>query len=170
MTKKLIFIIFTCLLNSCDKKSNFKNLAKFDENGNMIVYSEEVYAQLWTENRNLKVTVVDTFCSNQKTKATKDIKNGKLIYFGYHPRELKKMTVILNKFGIETKEHLRRGVRLGGFEPYCYEEQMNKEIVKKYGETFIDSIFKVAQMEYLIENPNVEYLENGINLRENVPL
>jgi hypothetical protein len=41
-----------------------------------------------------------------KSKSKKDIKNGKLIYFGFHPREFKKMTEILKEFGIKTKEHL----------------------------------------------------------------
>ena len=168
MNKLLIVFLVTLILNSCDKKTETEKLAKFDKNGKLIVYSEEVYAKMWVKNKNLKVTVIDTFCINQKSKALKDIKNGKLIYFGFHPREFPKMTKILSQFGIETKEHLGRCVRMGGFEPYCYQEEMYKEINRKYGENFIDSIFKVAQKEFIIENPNVEYMADGIDLRKKI--
>ena len=145
-----------------------EKLAKFDKNGKLIVYSEEVYAKMWIKNKNLNVTVIDTFCINQKSKALKDIKNGKLIYFGFHPREFPKMTKILSKFGIETKEHLARSVRIGGFEPYCYENEMYNEINRKYGQNFIDSIFKIAQKEFILENPNVEYMADGIDLKKKI--
>ncbi len=163
MNKVLVLFLLTFILTSCNRK---KELEKFDKKGNLIVYSEEVYMNMWIKNRNLKVTVIDTFCINQKSRAIRDIKNGKLVYFGYHPREFKKMSKMLSKYGIEIKEHLARCVRKGGFEPYCYHEEMYKEINRKYGENFIDSIFKIAQKEYVLENPNVEYMEDGIDLRE----
>ncbi len=163
MNKLCSIFLFAIILISCQQKVELK---KYDENGNLIVYSEEVYAKMWSKNRDLKVTVIDTFCANQKIKATNDIKKGKLVYFGFHPREFKRMSEILKKYGIETKEHLSRSVRLGGFEPYCYQEEMYKEINRKYGENFIDSIFKVAQKEFILKNPNVEYIEDGINISE----
>lgn len=167
MNKLLILFVTALAFTSCDnKKTEPKELAKFDKNGNPIVYSEEVYAQMWTKNRNLKVTVIDTFCINQKARAAEDIKKGKLVYFGFHPYEFKKMTKILDGYGIETKEYLRRDVRIGGFDPYCYEDEMYKEINRKYGENFIDSIFRVAQKEYILEHPDKEYFEDGIDLRE----
>ncbi len=101
-----------------------------------------------------------------KAKAIKDIENGKLTYFGFHPRESERMTEILAQFGIETKEHLGRCVRIGGFEPFCYQQEMRKEIDKKYGKNFIDSIFRVAQKEYILKNPKQEYIEDGVDLRE----
>ncbi|ENA1815777.1 hypothetical protein ABF174_002425 [Flavobacterium psychrophilum] len=166
MNKVLIVFLVILILNSCDKKTGTEKLAKFDKNGKLIVYNEKVYAKMWLKNRNLNVTVIDTFCENQKSKALKDIKKGKLIYFGFHPREFQKMTKILNKFGIETKEQLRHCVRMGGFEPFCYEYEMHKEIRKKFGVNFIDSIIKVAQKESVLENPNEEYIVDGIDLRE----
>ena len=162
MSKLCSIFLFTIFLISCQQKVELK---KYDENGNLIVYSEEVYAKMWAKNKDLKVTVIDTFCTNQKSKAVNDIKNGKLIYFGFHPREFKRMSEILKKYGIETKEHLSRCARLGGFEPYCYQQEMYNEINRKYGENFIDSIFKVAQKEFILKNPNVEYMEDGIDLR-----
>lgn len=166
MNKVLILFLLTFVLNSCTGKKESEELKKFDKKGNLIVYSEEVYAKMWIKNKNLKVTVIDTFCINQKSKAIRDIKNGKLICFCFHPREFKKMSKMLSQYGIETKEHLRSCVRMEGFEPYCYQDEMSQEIDRKYGENFIDSIFKIAQKEYVIENPNVEYWEDGIDLRE----
>ncbi len=161
----LLLIILPLILNSCKKKVE---LEKYDKNGNLIVYNEEVYAKMWVKNKNLKVTVIDTFCINQKSKALKDIRDGKLIYFGFHPREFEKMTKILSKYGIETNEQSRRCGKLGGFEPYCYEYEMLDEIDRKFGKNFIDSIFKVAQKEFILENPNIEYIEDGIDLRKKI--
>jgi hypothetical protein len=163
---KIIVVVFLIVFTSCNKKAEPEELPKFDKNGNPIVYSEQVYMHMWTKDRNLKVTVIDTFCINQKAKAIEDIKKGKLIYFGFHPSEFEKMTKILSGYGIETKEHLARDIRMGGFEPYCYQNEMYKEINRKYGENFIDSIFRVAQKEYILENPTVEYIEDGKDLRD----
>jgi len=173
MNKVLIIFLTIFSLNSCNQKSNGEKnvkLKKHDENGKLIVYNEQVYMEMWLKNKNLKVSVIDTFCINQKRRAINDIKKGKLIYFGFHPREFKKMTKILREYGIETKEHLASCVRHGGFDPFCYQDEMYKEINRKYGENFIDSIFKVAQKEFVIENPNVEYMEDGIDLREKYKL
>jgi hypothetical protein len=166
MNKVLLLFLLTFILNSCNRKKEVEELKKFDKKGNLIVYNEEVYFNMWIKNRNLKVTIIDTFCINQKSRAIRDIKNGKLIYFGFHPREFEKMSKMLSKYGIQIKEHLQRCTRMGTFEPYCYQEEMGKEITRKYGGNFIDSIFKIAQKEYVIENPNVEYMEDGIDLRQ----
>lgn len=167
MNKLLILFLIALAISSCDnKKVEPEEFAKFDKNGNPIVYSEEVYALMWTKNRNLKVTVIDTFCINQKKRAIEDIRKGKLVYYGFHPYEFKKMAKILKDYGIETKEFLGRDIRMGGFEPYCYENEMGKEINKKYGKHFIDTIFRVAQKEYILEHPNEQYLEDGIDLRK----
>lgn len=169
MNKALIIFLAIFALNSCNQKnSGEKNvkLKKYDENGKLIVYNEQEYTKMWIKNKKLNVTVIDTFCINQKAKAIKDIKNGKLIYFGFHPREFQKMTKVLRKFGIETKEHLGSCSRIGGFEPYCYQEEMQKEIDRKFGENFIDSLYTLAQKEYVLENPNIEYFSDGVDLRE----
>ncbi|MFC7773664.1 hypothetical protein [Flavobacterium sp. GCM10027622] len=168
MNKLFIVFLIPLFLHSCNPKKDTEKFPAFDKNGKLNVYSEEVYTKMWMKNRNLKVNVIDTFCINQTAKAKKDIQNGKLIYFGFHEREFPKMTKILSQFGIETKEHLGRCVRLGGFEPYCYQKEMYKEIDRKYGENFIDSIFKVAQREFIIENPNIEYIVDGIDLRKKI--
>ena len=158
-----MIIALSFFLNSCKKQHS---LEKHDKNGTLIVYNEQVYAQMWTKNRNLKVTVIDTFCINQKDRAIKDIKKGKLVYFGYNNYEFKILSEILSKYGIDSKESLRRGVRLGGFEPYCYQDEMFKEINKRFGKNFIDSLSEIAKKEFVKENSNIEYIEDGIDLRK----
>lgn len=120
---------------------------------------------MWIKNKNLDFTVIDTFYINQTARALKDIKNGKLIYFGFHPRKFEKLTKMISKYGIETKEHLASCVRMGGFNPYGYEDEMHNEVNRKFGENFIDSLYTIAQKEYVIENPNEDYLEDGKDLR-----
>jgi len=164
MKKFLIFLFTIFILISCNQRKK-NELKKYDENGKLMIYNEEQYFKL-VKGKNVSFTIVDTFCTNQKSRAIKDIKRGKLIYFGFHPREFKKMSTMLKKYGIEMKEQLKSDLIFGGFRPYCYEEKMYDEICRKYGNRFIDSIFKVAQKEYVIENPDVEYMEDGIDLRE----
>jgi hypothetical protein len=161
---KITIILTLCLfLNSCKKEGTPE---KYDKNGKLIVYNEQVYAEMWMKNKNLKVTVIDTYCINQKTKAIEDIKNGKLIYFSNNNKVFKKLSNMLSKYGIESKEFLRRDVRLGGFEPYCYQNEMFKEIDRRFGKNFIDSLSEMAKKEFVQENPNIEYMEDGIDLRK----
>lgn len=159
----IITLILSLFLSSCSDKAA---LDKYDKDGNLIVYNEMVYAEMWSKDRNLKVTVIDTFCINEKLRAVEDIKKGKLIYFDFHPLGEQKFSKLLSRYGIEFKEHLRRDVRLGGFEPYCYQNEMYREINRKFGEGFIDSLSEVAKKEYVQENPDVEYMEDGQDLRD----
>ena len=161
--KVIMIIILSLVLNSCNKN---ETLDKYDKNGNLIVYNEQVYAEMWAKNRNLKVTIIDTFCINQKERAIKDIKKGRLVYFGYNNYEFKILSKMLLKYGIESKESLRRDVKLEGFEPYCYENEMYKEINRKFGKNFIDSISEIAKKEFVKINPNIEYIEDGVDLRK----
>lgn len=162
---KLFLLLFVALfLISCNQKAE---KGKYDKNGKIIVYSEEVYSRMWIKNRNLNVTVIDTFCINQKERALLDIKKGKLIYSGFNnPPVFKKLSSMLINYGIETIELPRRSVRMGGFNPYCYEEEMDKAIDRKYGAQFIDSLVQVAKKEFVVENPDTAYMEDGIDLRE----
>lgn len=161
--KTIMMFMLYLLLSSCGQK---EVLEKYDKNGIPIVYNEKVYAQMWTKNRNLKVTIIDTFCINQKSRAIKDIKKGKLIYFGSKNYEFKKLSEKLGKFGIESREFLGRSVRLGGFEPYCYQNEMYKEINRRFGKSFIDSLSEIAKKEFVQENPNIEFIVDGVDLRK----
>lgn len=163
--KNLLFILIFLALQSCNNKTSETKYPKYDKKGKLIVYSEEEYIKMWIKNKKLDVTIVDTFCINQKERALRDIKKGKLIYFGFHHVLEPKLIKRLKKYNISYKEHLGRCTRIGGFEPYCYQEEMWKEIDKRYGENFIDSLVETVKKEYIIEHPNEEYMEDGIDLR-----
>jgi len=167
--RRLIITPLIILAFSCNQKLEVENktiLKKYDENGKLIVYNQEVYAEMWVKNKNLDVTVIDTFYINQKARAVNDIKNGKLIYFGYHPREFEKLTKKLSKYRIETREHMSSCVRIGGFNPHGYQEEMYDEINRRFGRNFIDSLYLISQKEYVIEHPNEQYISDGIDLRK----
>lgn len=169
MNQKLIIFFATLTLISCNYKENTKKkleLKKYDENGKLIVYNVEEYSKMWLKNKKLNVTVIDTFCKNQKKRAQQDIKNGKLIYFRPNYLEFHKMSALFKKYDIETKEFNFSCIRMGGFQPYCYQDEMHKEIQRKFGNNFIDSLTEIAKKEYVIENPNVEYMQDGKDLRE----
>jgi hypothetical protein len=163
MNKLFLIFILTLILNSCKQKEELK---KYDTNGKLIVYSEQVYAEMWVKNKNLKVTVIDTFCINQKKRADNDIKKGKLIYFNSKGYTFKKMSTLLKKYGIETKEFYGRCVRMPGFEPYCYENEMENEIRKRFGEKFIDSLSEITLKEFVTENPDKPWTQDGVDLRK----
>ncbi|NMH26980.1 hypothetical protein [Flavobacterium silvaticum] len=163
MNTSSIILFLSLFIISCNKE---RELQRHDINGRLIVYNEEVYANMWAKNRKLNVTVVDTFCINQKTRASDDIKNGKLIYFSPPALEFEKLKNILKVYGIETRKIYTRCARLGGFEPYCYEIEMQHEIEKRYGRQFIDSLSEIALKEFVIENPDQPWIKDGVDLRK----
>ncbi|SEP58349.1 hypothetical protein [Flavobacterium urocaniciphilum] len=164
MYKKIIFL-FILLLNftSCKQKKEFE---KYDKNGNPIVYNEEEYFKIWTKDKNIKVTIIDTFCINQKKRALKDIQKDDLIYFRPDFLEYNILSNKLKKYGIKTKGFHRSCLRFGEFEPYCYQDEMYNEICKRFGENFLDSLTQEAKKEFVIKNPKQRYIEDGIDLRE----
>lgn len=166
MNKIFFIFIITVVLISCIKKTETEKLAKYDKNGKLIVYDVNVYAEMWIKNKNLKVTIIDTFCINQKSRALKDIKKGKLIYFGKKNFEFDILSKKLKKYGIETKEYYGTCIRMASFEPNCYQNEMWREINIKFGENFIDSLSEISKKEFVLENPNTKYTEDGIDLRE----
>lgn len=164
----MIFLSIIVLI-SCNNKKNVEKkieLKKYDKNGKLIVYNVEEYLKLKIKNKKLDVTIIDTFCINQKKRAHNDIKKGRLIYFRPNYLEFNNISKLLLKYGIETKECVFGCLNPGGFKPFCYQEEMHKEIQKKFGTNFIDSITEIAKKEYVLENPNVEYIEDGKDLRE----
>jgi hypothetical protein len=163
MNKLFILFIFSLILYSCKQKAK---LEKHDKNGNLIVYNEEVCLKMSLKNKNLEVTVIDTFCINQKKRASCDIKNGKLIYFTSKGYTFKKMSLLLKQYGIETKEFYPRCVGMTGFESNCYENEMDNEIRKRFGKKFIDSLSEIAIKEFVMEHPAEPWTKDGEDLRK----
>ncbi|MFK7059828.1 hypothetical protein V3Q90_06790 [Flavobacterium oreochromis] len=131
--KNLLIILAFLVLQSCNNKTSETRYPKYDKNGKLIVYSEEEDIKMWYKNKKLDVTVIDTFCIHQKQRALKDIKNGKLIYFGSHYILEPKLIKRLKKYNISYKQYLAGCIRWETFEPSYYQEEMWKEIDKRYG-------------------------------------
>ncbi|WP_298396695.1 hypothetical protein [Flavobacterium sp.] len=166
MRKLLLLLTIQFLFFSCEEKLK-SQFPKFDSNGTRIVYNEEEYSNLLTKNNNIKVITVDTFCENSIKRVKSDIKKGKLVFFNSNNLILtRQISDILKKYGIETRTYARSCIRLNGFNPYCYQDLMNEEVVKKYGPKFIDSITELAKRNYVVENPDKVLMENGKDLRE----
>lgn len=163
-----LFLLFSLqfIFLSCEEKIK-SQFPKYDSNGTQIVYNEEEYSKLLIKNNNIKVITVDTFCNNSTKRVKSDIKKGKLVFFNSSDLILTRhISDLLKKYGIETRTYARSCIRLNGFNPYCYQELMNEEVVKKYGPKFIDSIKELAKRNYIVENPDKAYFENGKDIRE----
>lgn len=98
----------------------------------------------------------DSLCIAESNNALKDIKKGQLFYthiFGMVEmyRSDAEMDSLLNKFSIRTKEGLYYCMAPPS-KQNCYAKIMNKEIAKRFGNTFIDSLRKKAEIIYLKKN------------------
>ena len=157
----LILILSFLYLNSC-KKENSNNV-QIAENGNQIVYNQETWYELWEKDKKLKVEVIDTFCINQRERAKRDIKNGKLTYFYYMGmvemyRSNDEMKELLSKYNIKIDSTLTTCFAPApGFEYYCYEKEMRNAIDEKYGISFIDSLRLQAEKKYVSKYPDKIY-------------
>ena len=124
----------------------------------------KIYSQIdYYKNKDTNIIIIDTFCINQKKKALNDIKKGKLTYFLMQPPYLffgsnKEMEGLLAKYDIGIDSTLTTCLRPPkGFSFYCYENIMEKEIKKRYGENFIDSLRNIAEINYIHKHPNKIY-------------
>jgi hypothetical protein len=156
--KKLIFISsFLLLLSSCNRSVE-----------PVKVYSWAEYENVKLENPDKKIIVVDTICQFETKRAEKDLLKNKLVYCcrNYPERVVAELNLITKKYNIETIHSLSSCIRPPeGFTLYCYEKVMEKEIIKRHGEKWIDSLEKVAVKYYVIKHPNEPYLVDGIDLR-----
>lgn len=151
---KLILLLIYIILISCSKKQDLKREKKF--NDSLIVYSEEDLYKIKTG----RIKVIDTLCINEEKKAKEDIKKGKLVYsfyFGLGNFEVSnaEMIKLLSKYNISVDTISGVCSRpLKGFKWNCYKNLMNETINKKFGVKFIDSLRKIADREFIKNNPN----------------
>lgn len=102
-------------------------------------------------------------CDSETKRALKDIKDGNLKYIYFvgnmdYKLSNKEMELLLSKYhiGIDTAAVFCSPDR----RIYCYEELMFKEINKKYGKNFIDSLRIKADIMFVKNNPNRIFLRN----------
>ena len=156
-----IFILAFLFFISC-KEREIENSDDIN-----IVYNIDEYMKLWIKDKNVKVEIIDTFCENQTKKAKRDIANNKLTYFdpyGYYEHE--ELGELLHEHNIKIERYNRYCVSVASFNPYCYQDLMRDEITKRYGETFLDSLWKIAEKNFVLKYPDSLYIKDGRNVRE----
>ncbi|AZA82063.1 hypothetical protein C1637_10520 [Chryseobacterium lactis] len=103
----------------------------------------------------------DSTCTSETAKAEADIKKNKLVFFHYfgmvdHYNSNAEMDSLLKKYNIEidsaltyctVPEHLQN----------CYGQVMDREIKKRFGDKFTDSLRRVAEIQFVKKNPNRIY-------------
>ncbi len=162
---KLNFILFLILLSSCEQKGKSHSINPSEP---LTVYNQETYYDLWEKNKHLKVKVIDTSCTNERKRAESDIKSGKLYYFYSKVwYEWKEMAELLAEYHIEYKDYDHNCFGPPpGFENDCYEKLMWAEIDKKIGENTIDSLWKIAERNFVLKYPDSLYIKDGMDIRE----
>ena len=158
MIRKFIFIYsILFLLFSCNKSIE-----------PIKVYSWGEYEKAKSENPKRKIIVVDTICPYEIKRAKKDILKNKLVYkcWKYPDGVIEELNLLTGKYNITSIYRPSSCIPAPqGFTERCYENLMNKEIEKRHGEKWIDSLERIAVKNYVIKHPNESYEENGIDLR-----
>jgi hypothetical protein len=146
---KVILLITICFLFSCNKKYDQNEIEK-------SIDSIKVHNQNQTKKE-------DTVCLNEEKRAEKDIQSGKLVYFYFRGktkmyRSNKEMKTLLSAYKIEIDSALLFCIPdLNGFERNCYASKMGIAIEKKYGNEFINTLRNLAEIQFVLNNPNIVF-------------
>jgi hypothetical protein len=157
----LIILFFT--IYSCEKKQ----FPQKDKNGTRIFYDIDEYVRFEINHPKEKVIIIDTFCISEEKRAINDIKKNNLTYYmtlGFEKKEFEKILASLNLKSKSIEPH--GGFRYGKFNRNCYQNEMNKELERRYGNDFFDSIRTLARKLYIKKHPNEVYIEDGRDIRE----
>ncbi|MFL9834606.1 hypothetical protein [Chryseobacterium terrae] len=101
---------------------------------------------------------LDSACQAETKRAKTDIKKNKLVFFHYFGmveqyKGNAEMNELLKKNNIEVDSALTYCMVRSNLQN-CYANVMRQEINKKFGSKFIDSLRKVAEVEYVKKNPS----------------
>ena len=146
---KIILLVAFPFLICCNKKQEQKDTAK--TNDSIFAYNQS------------ETKKEDTVCLNEEKRAEKDIKNEKLVYFYFRGktkmfRSNKEMKTLLSAYNIEMDSALVYCIpNLNGFKRNCYASKMRIAIEKKYGNEFINSLRNLAEIQFVINNPNLVF-------------
>jgi predicted kinase len=153
--KTLAILLLFCLF-SCKNDESIK------------VYSWKEYNEALVKHSREEILVIDTICEWEKKLAEKQIQKDSIVFYSYHytPEVIEELKILLKPYNIFPKFHVSSCiVAPEGFTEHCYEKRMNEEIIKRFGENWIDSLERKALRNYVIKNPDKPYIENGIDMR-----
>jgi len=139
-----------------------------DTNEPLIVYNLDTYFKIQEKYQNQKIKIIDTQCINQRKRAKSDIEKEKLIYF--HSKtsyEWKEMAELLTTYNIIFQDYWHYCFAPPtGFEHDCYEKEMWAAIDTKYGNTLIDSLWNIAERNFVLKYPDSLYIKGGMDIRK----
>ncbi|MCW3162714.1 hypothetical protein [Chryseobacterium oryctis] len=154
----LSLIILTCFLTK-NKRFENKSESFYHVKSDTIFYdfaSIEMEKWMLEERKHL-----DSTCKAETKRAETDIKKNKLVYFHYFGmidsyRSNVEINNLLKKHNIKVDSALHYctvPIELQN----CYARVMRKEIDRKFGNRFIDSLRHIAELQYVNKNLNKIY-------------
>lgn len=147
-------IILTCF-SIKNKRFESRSESLFQKQSDTII-SNELEEYIKEERKYL-----DSQCVAETARAQADIKKGKLVYFHYFGmvesyRSNAEMDVLLKQKNIEVGTALYYCTVPAELQN-CYEAVMSKEIDRKFGPKFIDSLRHIADVQYVKKNIDKVY-------------
>jgi hypothetical protein len=111
------------------------------------------------ENKDEEIDTLDENCLKEIKRAKEDIKNNKIVFtrifhlIDLYPRKFE-MDSLLKQSNISVVEGYGSCFHTPGIRKHCYKEEMDKEISKRFGSKFIDSIYDIAERIYVQKHIN----------------
>ncbi len=138
--------ILALFLFSCKTKQNPVS-SEYEPIAGVSIPMDDMEAKYW-----------DSLCNAERKNALQDIRKNQLFYthiFGMVEmyRSDAEMDSLLSGYSIKTKKS-GYYCMVPPSKQNCYAREMNKEIAKRYGAAFIDSLRKKAEIIYVNKNKN----------------
>jgi hypothetical protein len=131
------------------------------------IYNPEIAEYWWWKNDTVNAVIIDTICIRRRKNAIEDISNGSLCYYNsFLYYEAPQMAILLKRYNIEFHDFSSGCLGLSPwFTGYCYESEMCQEIENRFGEAFIDSLWLVAEEQFVLKYPDSIYMKDGMDIR-----
>ncbi|WP_374461257.1 hypothetical protein [Chryseobacterium taeanense] len=152
LSVSIIILTFSSIGNKrSEEKSESFYHKKYD------TLSETELAKMFDEERKY----FDSSCTEETKKAYEDIKRNKLVFFHYFGmvesfKGNAEMNSLLKNYKIEVDSALYYCTIPSSLQN-CYARIMRKEIDRKFGPKFIDSLRQISEIQYVKNNPDKIY-------------
>ncbi|SHL47643.1 hypothetical protein [Chryseobacterium polytrichastri] len=153
----LSILILTCFTMK-NKRFESKSESFYQAKSDTISDSTIIEMEKWVKEER---KYWDSTCQAETKRAKADIKNKKLVYFHYFGmvkqyRSNEEMNELLRKYNIQI-DSTANFCTVPSELQNCYAALMDKEIDRKFGSKFIDSLRNVAEIKYVRKNPEKIY-------------
>jgi len=147
-------IILTCFIMK-NKRFENKSESFYSVKSDTISDSLKMEMNKWMVEEK---KYLDSACQEETKRANDDIRKNKLVFFHYFGmveqyKGNNEMNELLKKYNIEVDSALTYCVVPSNLQN-CYANVMSKEIDKRFGSKFIDSLRNVAEIKYIRKNPD----------------